>query len=49
MPNSIEYSFRYSLRHAGLIADNGNEQIGNRRCAHLAKMQEAPAFDLIEH
>src|SRR5262249_41169419 len=38
-----------SLRYAGLIADNSNEQVGNRRCTHFPKLHKSTSFDTIEH
>src|SRR5438445_5199278 len=46
--HSMEYSFRRSLRQAGLIAHHGNEQVGDARRAHFAQIGELFAFDTIE-
>src|SRR4029079_4746749 len=44
----IAYSYGHSLWHAGLIAHDGNEQVGDVGGAHLAERGKLPPIGTIE-
>ena len=44
---SIEYSSGYSLGLSGVIAHDGNEQLGDAGCAYLAERGEFLAIEVI--